>query len=139
MAENIEMKLFGEEYEDTPETLSYEYVLDFSDAIDEMAEMHNMTYAQIAESAGMKASTLSQILSGRSNPTVKTMERVAMALDCKMAKPRLVSFIETEAEEHLSNALPICNVEYSRNSNNGYCDLQSEIELNKLFEGVSHV
>jgi len=136
MSKNLEMKLFDEAYEDTPETLAYEYVLDFGDAIDEMADIHGMTHARIAEAAGMKASTLSQILSGRSNPTVKTMERVAMALDCKLEKPRLVSFAEVEANQYLEDALPIRNIECSKEDR--FCDVSHELRLYRMFGEVTH-
>ncbi len=125
MGENIELKLFGEEYEETPETLLYDYVLDFGDVADEMAKAQGMTHKDIAEAAGMKASTLSQILSGNSNPTVKTLERIALALDCKLESPKLVPLVVAEAEEFLRGMFATGEIRCTEDESR-FCDLREE-------------
>lgn len=135
MGENLEMKLFGEEYEDTPETLLYDYVLDFGDVADEMAGGLGMTHKDIAEAAGMKESTLSQILSGNSNPTVKTLERIALALDCKLESPKLVPLIVSEAEEFLRGMFTTGNIRCSDDEFT-FCNLREEELFDEKMLGV---
>lgn len=135
MSGDFEQKLFGEVYEDTPETLLYDYVLDFGNAADEIAELHGMTHKDIADAADMKASTLSQILSGNSNPTIKTLERIAMALDCKLAAPELVPLIVSDAEDFLQGMFSTGSIRCS-NDEFKFCDLVEEELFNAKMQGA---
>lgn len=136
MVDNLEKRLFGEQYEDTPETLLFEYVLDFGDAVDEMAGRLGLTHKDIARVAGMKASTFSQVLSGTSNPTVKTLERIALALQCKLEKPRLIPLIVAEAEQHLKEVYETEPILITGKSK-AYCDLREQMSFDEKMLGVA--
>ena len=45
-------------------------------------QMAGRTITDVAESAGMARSDLSRLLSGRGNPTMNTVDRLAEALGC---------------------------------------------------------
>ncbi|OYU91929.1 MAG: hypothetical protein CFE29_03530 [Bradyrhizobiaceae bacterium PARB1] len=56
-------------------------LIDFQFLVQELLTDKGMTRAQLAERAGLSEARLSQLLSSRANPTVKTMARVFHALD----------------------------------------------------------
>ncbi|MBX9033171.1 helix-turn-helix domain-containing protein [Gordonibacter massiliensis (ex Traore et al. 2017)] len=83
-------KLFGVELEETPQTLAYSVAGEFSSAVMDEAARQGLTLAELARRMGIKQPTLCGMLRGESNMTVKTMARMALALDCGLEAPRLV-------------------------------------------------
>ena len=83
-------ELFGVELEETPDTLSYGLSGDFASQVMDELERQGITLAELARRMGIKQPTLCGMLRGESNMTVKTMARMALALDCGLEAPRLV-------------------------------------------------
>ena len=79
-------EMFGvdEDYVDDAESLAFEFIMEFGDKVLDQIDRRGMSKKELAKRAGMSTSSLSKILSGDSNPTVKTLERIAMAAGLEM-------------------------------------------------------
>lgn len=75
----------------TPDDLRYEYVLDFGYEVCKACEQAGITQKELAKKCGMSQPTLSKLLSGFSNPTILSLERIANALGLKLEAPALVT------------------------------------------------
>ncbi|WP_220149553.1 helix-turn-helix transcriptional regulator [Paraeggerthella sp.] len=88
---SVEEMLGTEEpYQITPDDLRYEYVLDFGYEVCKACEQAGITQKELAKKCGMSQPTLSKLLSGFSNPTILSLERIANALGLKLETPALV-------------------------------------------------
>lgn len=64
-------------------------LLDFeSDVFDRLKEL-GLTQKDLADRMGLRAATISKTLSTGSNPTIKTIAKIAEALGCTVASPAL--------------------------------------------------
>lgn len=87
-------EMFGtdEDYVDDAESLAFEFLMEFGDMVLNQIDRQGMNQKELAERAGMDTSRLSKILSGNSNPTVKTLERIAIAAGLEMTHASLNVF-----------------------------------------------
>lgn len=91
--------ILGVEFEETPETLAYDLSSKFSSQVMVELDSRGMSMRELAEKMGIKQPTLTRMLGPKSNMTLKTVARIALALGCDVEEPKL------EREEPESNVI----------------------------------
>ena len=83
-------RIFGVELEETPDTLCYELSSQFGNQVLKELKKKNMTISDLARAIGVKPPTVTEWLSPDANLTMKTVAKIALALDCDVLAPQLV-------------------------------------------------
>ena len=87
-------RLMGVEVEETPETMGFRLSAEFSTQVMAEVKRRGMMLKDLADSMGVSPGTLSGMLGAKSNMTMKTVARLAMALGCEVAAPVLTLEVE---------------------------------------------
>lgn len=87
--------ILGIPFEETPETMAYDMSAQFSAQVSAMLDEKSMSYKDLADRMDVAQSTLCKMLGPKSNMTMKTMAKIAMALECECSAP---SIRQREAE-----------------------------------------
>ena len=87
--------ILGIPFEETPETMAYDMSAQFSAQVSAMLDEKSMSYKDLADRMDVAQSTLCKMLGPNSNMTMKTMAKIAMALECECSAP---SIRQREAE-----------------------------------------
>lgn len=79
--------ILGIPFEETPETMAYDMSAQFSAQVSAMLDEKGMSYKDLADRMDVAQSTLCKMLGPKSNMTMKTMAKIAMALGCECSAP----------------------------------------------------
>lgn len=85
----------GIEVKETPETMGFRLSAEFSTQVMAEVKRRGMMLKDLADAMGVSPGTLSGMLGAKSNMTMKTVAKLAMALGCEATAPVLT--IEVEA------------------------------------------
>ena len=78
-----------EDYSLCPEVIAEKMLLDFESDVFYCLKNKGLKKKDLAELLGVSAATVSKMLSEGSNLTLKSIARIASALDCSVSSPRL--------------------------------------------------
>lgn len=103
--------ILGVPFEETPETLAYDLSAQFSSQVSQRLDEAGMTLKELSEKMGVAQPSLCKMLGPKSNMTMKTVAKIALALDCDVAAPELRGKRETEGDpEEASQTIGGCKV-----------------------------
>ena len=89
-------RIFGVDLEETPETLGYHVSSVFMTEVVLMMKRKGMTLADLARAMKIEKSSLCEMLNGKSNLTMKTAAKMALALGCTLVPPFLENIEDAE-------------------------------------------
>lgn len=87
-------RIFGIDLEETPDTLCYELSSQFGNQVLKELKKKNMTISDLARAIGVKPPTVTEWLSPDANLTMKTVAKIALALNCDVLAPQLIGVHE---------------------------------------------
>ncbi|HHT9134652.1 MAG TPA: helix-turn-helix domain-containing protein [Candidatus Avalokitesvara rifleensis] len=79
------LEQFAERYKDDPDFIFEGAILDFTEAVCEKMEKDRVSRAQLAERLGKTRAFVTRTLNGQPNLTLKTMVRIAHALNSELS------------------------------------------------------
>lgn len=86
------------EYEKDPEYILYSLIFEINEEICKALERNNLNYKQFAEKLNVKPAYISKLLNGQPNLSIKSLVKIALALNLKIKQP----FYEDEKESHMA-------------------------------------
>ena len=91
MARNYDIdSILGFHFEETPETLGYDLSSKFSAQVSQALDEKGMSLKELAGKMGITQPSLCKMLGPKSNMTMKTIAKIAIALDMDVEAPRLL-------------------------------------------------
>lgn len=76
-----------EEYEKDPEYILYSLIFEINEEICKALEKNNLNYKQFAEKINVKPAYISKLLNGQPNLSLKSLVKIAIALNLKLRVP----------------------------------------------------
>ena len=81
--------ILGIPVEETPETLAFDMAAQFSAQVSHVLDEKGMTLKELADAMGVAQPSLCKMLGPKSNVTMKTVAKIAIALGCDVEPPAL--------------------------------------------------
>lgn len=83
--------ILGFHFEESPETLGYDLSSNFSAQVSRALDEKEMTLKELADRMGITQPSLCKMLGPKSNMTMKTVAKIALALGMEVEAPKLSS------------------------------------------------
>ena len=74
-------------YESDPDYILYSLIFEINEEICKALERNNLNYKQFAEKLNVKPAYISKLLNGQPNLSIKSLVKIALALNLKIRQP----------------------------------------------------